>query len=342
MAALEKQKIGNQNGWGGRVEGNLEQKLMIVTEDLSKQFEEFIAVDRVNLKVSAGEVLALLGPNGSGKTTTVRMLTSILRPSSGKAWVAGYDVVEHPDEVRASVGVLTEHHGLYGRMTAVEYLDFFGQLYGIDLATRWKRADRMLKDFGLEPYKKRRVGKFSKGMQQKLALARTLLHQPPVLLLDEPTSAMDPESARLVRDAIQELRSSDRAIVICTHNLAEAEKLADKIAIIRYGTIIAQGTPNELRQRLLGAPVFEIRFGTDQNLDQVNLPESIEFEGRGQNWLRYRSAQPEIDNPFVLQYLLNLGLKVVSLEELPRSLEQIYLQVMKDPQIMARETVHVG
>ena len=315
---------------------------MIETENLSKQFEDFIAVDGVNLNVTAGEVMALLGPNGSGKTTTVRMLTSILRPSSGKAWVAGYDVVEHPDEVRASVGVLTEHHGLYGRMPAFEYLDFFGQLYGLDQHTREKRADRMLNDFGLGPYKKRRVGKFSKGMQQKLALARTLLHQPPVLLLDEPTSAMDPESARLVRDAIQELRSSDRAIIICTHNLAEAEKLADKIGIIRYGTIIAQGTPNELRQRLLGAPVFEVRFGSDQDLNRVNLPDNIDIEGRGDNWLQYRSDQPEIDNPLVLQYLLNLGLKVVSLEEVPRSLEQIYLQVMKDPQIMTRESAHVG
>ena len=315
---------------------------MIVTEDLSKYFEEFIAVDGVNLEVQAGEVLALLGPNGSGKTTTVRMLTSILRPSRGKAWVAGYDVVEHPDEVRASVGVLTEHHGLYGRMQASEYLDFFGQLYGIDLATRQERADRMLNEFGLEEYKTRRVGKFSKGMQQKLALARTLLHQPPVLLLDEPTSAMDPESARLVRDAIQDLRSSDRAIILCTHNLAEAEMLADKIAIIRYGTIIAQGSPDELRQRLLGAAVFEVRFGSGQNLEQVNLPGSIEFEGKGENWLRYRSAQPEIDNPVVLQYLLNLGLKVVSLEEIPRSLEQIYLQVMKDPEIMEGEATHAG
>jgi ABC-2 type transport system ATP-binding protein len=227
-------------------------------------------------------------------------------------------------------------------MLANEYLDFFGQLYGIDLPTRRKRADRMLNEFGLEPFKKLRVGKFSKGMQQKLALARTLLHEPPVLLLDEPTSAMDPESARLVRDSIQELRSSDRAIILCTHNLVEAEKLAGKIAIIRHGTIIAQGTPDELRQRLLGPAVFEVRFGSDQNLERVILPESIQVEGQGENWLRYRSAQPEIDNPVVLQYLLNLGLKVVSLEEVPRSLEQIYLQVMKDPHMLATKAAHVG
>jgi ABC-2 type transport system ATP-binding protein len=313
---------------------------MIKTEDLSKHLEEFVAVDGVNLEVNAGEVLALLGPNGSGKTTTVRMLTSILRPTRGRAQVAGYDVVEHPDEVRSSVGVLTEHHGLYGRMPASEYLDFFGQLYGIDLPTRQKRADRMLAEFGLEPYKTRRVGKFSKGMQQKLALARTLLHQPPVLLLDEPTSAMDPESARLVREAIQDLRSSDRAIILCTHNLAEAEKLADKIAFIRYGTIIAQGTPDELRQRLLGAAIFEIKFRPDQEMSQINLPDNIQSEGHGENWLRYRSAQPEFDNPVILQHLLDQGLKVVSLEEVPRSLEQIYLQVMKDPQIMMDGKVH--
>ncbi|MGB3702450.1 MAG: ABC transporter ATP-binding protein [Anaerolineales bacterium] len=315
---------------------------MIITEDLSKHFEEFIAVDGVNLNVSAGEVLALLGPNGSGKTTTVRMLTSILQPTRGKARIAGFDVVEQPDQVRASVGVLTEHHGLYARMPADEYLDFFGQLYGIDLPTRRKRAEQMLDEFGLGPYKRRRVGKFSRGMQQKLALARTLLHQPPVLLLDEPTSAMDPESASLVRDAIHDLSSSDRAIILCTHNLAEAERLADKIAIIRYGTIIAQGTPDELRQRLLGEAIFEVRFGSDQNIDQVGLPRGFQVAGRGDKWLRYRSAQPEIDNPIVLQHLLNLGLKVVSLEEIPRSLEQIYLQVMNDPKIMQSEAAYVG
>lgn len=315
---------------------------MIVTEDLSKHFEGFIAVDGVNLNVQAGEVLALLGPNGSGKTTTVRMLSSILHPTRGTASVAGFDVVKQPDGVRASVGVLTEHHGLYGRMPAGEYLDFFGQLYGLDLPARRIRADRMLDEFGLGEFKNRRVGKFSRGMQQKLALARTLLHQPPVLLLDEPTSAMDPESARLVRDAIQDLRSSDRTIVLCTHNLPEAEKLADKIAIIRYGTIIAQGTPDELRQRLLGAAIFEIRFGSDQDIGPLSLPNDLAEVARGRQWLRYQSSQPEIDNPLVLQYLLDLGLKVIGLEEVPRSLEQIYLQVMKNPEIMKSETAYVA
>jgi ABC-2 type transport system ATP-binding protein len=315
---------------------------MIVTEDLSKKFEEFIAVNGVNLNVRAGEVLALLGPNGSGKTTIVRMLTSILQPTRGWARVAGFDVVNQSDQVRAAVGVLTEHHGLYSRMPADEYLDFFGQLYGIDLPTRRRRADRMLAEFGLALHKKRRIGQFSRGMQQKLSLARTLLHEPPVLLLDEPTSAMDPESARLVRDAIQALRSSDRAIVLCTHNLSEAEKLADKIAIIRYGQIIAQGTPEELKHKLLGPAVYEARFGFSQKFDQLKLPNGLQISSRGENWLRYRSSQPEHDNPLVLQYLLNQGLKVVSLEEVPRSLEQIYLQVMNEPQTVRLEAANVG
>lgn len=315
---------------------------MIKTEDLSKQFEEFIAVDSVNLNVRSGEVLALLGPNGSGKTTTVRMLTSILRPTRGQAWVAGFDVVAEADKVRAMVGVLTEHHGLYSRMPAEEYLDFFGQLYGIDLPIRRKRTDQMLEEFGLSPFRKRSVGKFSRGMQQKLALARTLLHEPPVLLLDEPTSAMDPESARLVRDAIQVLRSSDRAIILCTHNLSEAEELADKIAIIRYGTIIAQGTPEELKQRLLGPAVFEVRFGFHQSYDQLKLPNDIQISTLGDGWLRYRSSDPEYDNPLVLRYLLNQGLRVVSLKEVPRSLEQIYLQVMHEPEVVQQGANYVG
>lgn len=304
---------------------------MIVTQGLSKEFEKFLAVDRVNLDVDTGEVLALLGPNGSGKTTTVRMLSSILLPSSGWARVAGFDIVEQADQVRASVGVLTEHHGLYNRMPAIEYLDFFGQLYGLDLPTRSKRANRMMDEFGLTKYKKRKVGKFSRGMQQKLALARTLLHEPPVLLLDEPTSAMDPESARLVRDAIQDLRSSDRTIILCTHNLAEAEKLADKIAIIRHGRILAHGTPESLKQKLLGPAEYEVRWGIPRKVDEEKLPNNLVINAWGEDWLRFSPTDPQDQNPQVLQSLLDQGMTVVSLEKIPRSLEQIYLQVMNDP-----------
>jgi ABC-2 type transport system ATP-binding protein len=238
---------------------------MIQTEDLSKRFNDFLAVDRVSLQVSSGEVLALLGPNGAGKTTTLRMLTSVLQPSLGWARVAGYDVVRQAAQVRASVGILTEQHGLYGRMTALEYLDFFGQIYHMPVDLRRKRTNELLDQFGLGDERKRRICEYSKGMRQKLALARALYHDPPVLLMDEPTSAMDPESARLVRDAIQGLRSAKRAIIVCTHNLPEAEELADKIAIIRRGRIIISGSVGELKNRLLGAAQFEIRLGVNLN-----------------------------------------------------------------------------
>ncbi len=174
---------------------------MITAEGLTKSFDDFLAVDRVSLEVLPGQVLVLLGQNGAGKTTTVRMLTSILRPSAGRASVAGFDVVKQADKVRASVGVLTEHHGLYGRMNAEEYLQFYGSLYGLDLKTVSRRMDELLGRFGLAPARKKRLGEYSKGMRQKLALVRAIIHDPPVLLLDEPTSAMDPESARMVRDS---------------------------------------------------------------------------------------------------------------------------------------------
>jgi ABC-2 type transport system ATP-binding protein len=313
---------------------------MIRTHDLSKQFNDFVAVDGVSLQVRAGEVLALLGPNGAGKTTTVRMLTSALRPTRGSASVAGYDVVTQAEKVRARVGVLTEQHGLYGRMAADDYLDFFGQLYGMSLAERQRRAGQLLEQFGLQPDRKRRIGEYSKGMRQKLALARTLLHDPPVLLLDEPTSAMDPESARLVRDAIRELRSSERAIIICTHNLADAEELADQIAIIRRGEIIVEGAPAALKDRLLGPAEYELRLAAPLNGALPQLPPEAALTASGPDWLRYRPLRPTETNPILLRTLLDQGYPVISLQEAPRSLEEVYLQaIANDAQVEAR---HAG
>ncbi len=304
---------------------------MIVTQNLSKRFDDFLAVDGVTLTVGAGEVLALLGPNGAGKTTTIRMLTSVLPPWRGWAQVAGYDVVKQASKVRASVGILTEQHGLYARMPAGEYLDFFGQLYGLPAAARKKNVGRMLEKFGLLSYRNHRIGEFSKGMRQKLALARALLHDPPVLLLDEPTSAMDPESARLVRDSIHALRSAERTIVICTHNLSEAEELADRIAIIRRGRIIVLGSPSDLKQKLLGPPEFEVRLGSTLNGQKPQLPQGIIVTTQGANWLRYQSSQPEQLNPQVLRALLAQDFPVISLQEVVKSLEQVYLQAINMP-----------
>ena len=301
---------------------------MIETEGLSKKFDSFLAVDGVSLHVQAGQVLALLGPNGAGKTTTVRMLTSVLRPSSGWARVAGFDVVRQAEQVRAMVGVLTEQHGLYGRMPAGDYLDFFGQLYRMPVTTRRRRIDELLEQFGLAADRQRKTGEYSKGMRQKLALARALLHDPPVLLLDEPTSAMDPESARLVRDAIHGLRSAKRAIIICTHNLTEAEELADQIAIIRRGSIIERGTPEELKQRLLGEAEYEVRLGAPFSGKEFCLPTHTHLTSQGEDWFRFQTDTPRQHIPQVVASLVEQGLPVLSLSEVPRSLERVYLRAV--------------
>lgn len=303
---------------------------VIRTEGLTKQFGDFVAVDGVTLTVPEGEVLALLGPNGAGKTTTVRMLASILKPTSGWATIAGYDVVKDARTVRRMVGLLTEFPGLYLRMRALEYLGFFGQLQGLSSQQIQQRSEELLVRFKMWEARDLLLGEYSKGMRQKLALIRAMLHNPQVLFLDEPTSAMDPHSAKLVRDCILDLRREQRTIILCTHNLAEAELLADRVAIIRRGQIVALGILAELRARLLGDPVLELRLA--QSLDGL-LPliaDLIDIEEQGETWLRYRTARPEVTNPLLIQRLAQEGTEVITLSEVPRSLEDVYLNIVEE------------
>jgi len=302
---------------------------MIETYDLSKHFDDFKAVDGVTLTVKPGQILALLGQNGAGKTTTVRMLTALLNPTRGWAKVNGYDVVKGAADVRASVGVLTEQHGLYVRMTGQEYLDFFGQVYRLDPTARKARTDYLLAYFGLSEAANQRAGEYSKGMRQKLALARALMHEPPVLLLDEPTSAMDPESARLVRDEIARLKSSQRSIIICTHNLAEAESLADIIAIIYRGRILLSGSLDELKCQILGPVEYEAQLSHPWQPNGLNLPEGVTLSENNGSRLRFRVERPQETNPVLLRQLTEAQ---APLQEVPRSLEQVYLKVMADAQ----------
>jgi ABC-2 type transport system ATP-binding protein len=309
---------------------------MIETNDLSKQFNNnFWAVDGVTLTVQPGQILALLGQNGAGKTTTVRMLTSLLTPTRGWATVAGYDVVKHPQQVRTNVGVLTEQHGLYMRMSGEEYLDFFGRVYGLEPQARKTRSAYLLEYFGLAEAAKRRSGEYSKGMKQKLALARSLMHDPPVLLLDEPTSAMDPESARLVRDEIIRLRSSQRTIIICTHNLAEAESLADRIAIIYRGKILLNGTLDELKREVLGPVEYEATFASEFDAGDLRLPPGVALTSTNGTRLRFQVDTPQITNPSLVKIFTSHNAPLISLQEVPRRLEHVYLKTMADAQRVA-------
>jgi ABC-2 type transport system ATP-binding protein len=303
---------------------------MIKAENLTKKFGDFVAVDGLSLSAPAGQVVALLGPNGAGKTTTVRMLAGILAPTAGRATVSGLDVARSPRQVRQRVGMLTEVPGLYLRMQAMEYLDFFGQLYGLGASQRQARAAALLSRFGMAEAVDKRLSEYSKGMRQKLALIRAMLHDPQALLLDEPTSAMDPQSARLVRDAIAGLRDEQRAVVLCTHNLAEAEALADRIAIIRRGRIIAEGTAAALKSQLLGPPLMELRLAASLDGLLPGLAQQVEVIERGDVWVRYRTENPLAENPRLLRWLAERDADVVTLSEVARSLEDVYLRVVAE------------
>jgi ABC-2 type transport system ATP-binding protein len=303
---------------------------MIVTENLTKRFDDFTAVQGLNLTVAEGQLIALLGPNGAGKTTTVRMLAAILKPTEGWARVAGYDVVQNPREVRHAVGLLTEFHGLYLRMKAREYLSFFAQLQGMAQRDSQERIEQLLQRFELWDARDKRLGEYSKGMRQKVALIRAMVHNPRVLFLDEPTSAMDPHSAKLVRDSIVDLKRDGRTVFMCTHNLAEAEQLADRIAIIRRGQIIAEGTPAELKLRLLGLPLLEIRFAQPLDGWVSIVREMVEVESSGDGWVRYRVPSPQVTNPVLVARLAAAGAQVVTVTEVPRSLEEVYLSIVEE------------
>jgi ABC-2 type transport system ATP-binding protein len=224
--------------------------MSVMAAGLSKDFGSFRALDQISFEVPAGSSLVILGENGAGKTTTLRCLAGVLRPSTGRVEVGGISVADDPDAVRAQVGLLSEMPGLYDRMTAPDYLDFFGRVQGMPQALRKKRISEMLELFGLERRDKVWLGSYSKGMRQKVALVRATLHQPSVLLLDEPTSSMDPVGARLTWDYILELKRGGIAVVVCTHNLRETARVADRLAVMAGGKILAAGTLAELQREL--------------------------------------------------------------------------------------------
>jgi ABC-2 type transport system ATP-binding protein len=303
---------------------------MIEAHGLTKHYERVTAVDNLTLRVGRGEILALLGPNGAGKTTTTRMLAGILRPNAGGARVAGFDILTQTESVRAAVGVLTEQHGLYSRMRCGEYLDFFGALYGLTPIQRRERAQYLLNALRLEVDSDAWLAEFSKGMRQRLALVRALMHSPSILLLDEPTSALDPESARVVRDLLRSMRAAGCTILVCTHNLSEAEELADRIAIIRRGRLIAEGTAAELRMRMLGPAVFELRLAQESEGLVSALEGLAEVTARTPAGIRYRATDPGSANPQILRRVMERGGKVVELREVTPSLESVYLQAVAE------------
>lgn len=217
----------------------------IIVEGLTKYFGSIKAVDHLTFEVGEGEIFGILGPNGAGKTTTIRMLACLIKPSEGSATVGGYDILKDAIKVRELVGILTENPSLYERLTALENMDFFAEAYGFsDKKERYRRIKDWLEFFGLWDRRNDKVVTFSKGMKQKLAIARALVHRPPILFLDEPTSGLDPESSKEIRDLMERLsRREKHTILLCTHRLEDAERLCNRVMIINQGRSIVIGSP---------------------------------------------------------------------------------------------------
>ena len=230
----------------------------IETHRLTKRFNAFTAVDRVDLSVHRGEIYGFLGPNGAGKSTTIRMLSTLLLPSSGTAKVEGYNVVTQGNEVRERIGLVSEKMIMYPRLTALENLMFFGSLYGIERNALRKRSEELLEMVKLTPFKDKLVGGFSSGMRQRVNVIRGILHDPNILFLDEPTTGLDPQSTRFVRDLVKELKQRGHTIVLTTHIMEEADELSDRVSIIDHGKILAVDTPQALKEKFNTSSLLDV------------------------------------------------------------------------------------
>ena len=303
---------------------------MIETHGLTRQFDEVVAVEALTLSVAQGEVFGFLGPNGAGKTTTLRMLSALIGPSAGRAVVAGCEVGRQDQELRRRVGILTESPGLYDRLSAERNLAFFALLYGVaDVAGR---VERYLRLFGLWERRADAAGTFSKGMRQKLAIARALLHDPQVLFLDEPTSGLDPEAARMVRESIADLKRQGRTIFLCTHNLDEADRLCDRIAVFNR-RLLALDTPAALRRQLYGrTSVFHLTRAEPAYAERVRRHAFVrEVQTVGER-LVVTLDDPEARNPLLIRELVECGAEIQFVGELRRTLEDVYLRLVRKPE----------
>ena len=301
---------------------------MIITENLTKRFNGVQAVEGLSLQVHEGEVFGFLGPNGAGKTTTVRLLTSLISPTSGTAVVNGYTIGKEDIQIRRTVGILTEKPGMYDSLSAEYNLRIYASLYEVKNPS--EQVEKYLRMLGLWERRSDEVALFSKGMKQKLAIARALLHEPKVLFLDEPTAALDPESAHLVRDFIAELRTEGRTIFLCTHNLDEADRLCDRIAVFKSRLLVLD-TPARLRSQLFGRKVvFHLRNIDDKFASLVqNLP-FVQETRVIENKILVTLDDPENRNPDILRLLVGAGADVQFVGELRHSLEEVYLQLVKN------------
>ena len=304
--------------------------VVLRTERLTKRFEHLTAVQDLDLEIREGEVFGFLGPNGAGKTTTLRLFCALIAPTSGTAEVAGYRLGKDDAAIRASVGILTEQPGLYERQSAQANLLFFAELFGLKRAVARAQTERYLRLMGLWERRAEPVATFSRGMKQKMAIARAAIHEPRIIFLDEPTTGLDPDAARTVRDFITQVRGEGRTVFLCTHNLDEADRLCDRIAFFRR-TVIRIDTPAKLRAELYGhATEFRITPSPSPgHLARVQAVPGVDRAHLENGSIIVASGDPLAVNPQVIRALVGAGADVAYVSERRASLEDVYLRVVE-------------
>jgi ABC-2 type transport system ATP-binding protein len=304
---------------------------MIEVENLTKYYGPLPAVQEISFRALRGEILGFLGPNGAGKTTTMRILTGFMPPSGGKATVAGFDVVEDSLEVRRRVGYMPETVPLYPEMAVTEYLEFMGSLRRVEKLE--ERVDSVLEQLGLEDRATSFIGALSKGLRQRVGLAQALLHEPEVLILDEPTIGLDPAQIIEVRELIAGLRTN-RTVMLSTHILSEAQQVCDRVLIINRGRIVAEDTPANLQAQLAGAERVLVRAAAETaELTRAlrKVPGLDAIEPTGEEGMLELSGPPGKDlRPAVARAVVKAGLDLLELRAVGVSLESIFLQLTRE------------
>ena len=299
-------------------------------EGLTKRFGRLVAVDRLDLEVREGEVFGFLGPNGAGKTTTLRLFCALIAPSAGTAEIAGLRLGRDDARIRGQVGILTEQPGLYERQSAEENLRFFAALYGLSRVVADERTERYLRLLGLWERRGDAVATFSRGMKQKVAIARAALHEPRIVFLDEPTTGLDPDAAKTVRAFIDDIRSEGRTVFLCTHNLDEADRLCDRIAFFRH-RVLRLDTPAALRAELYGhSTVFQLApRPRAEDLERVRAVEGVRSAETEDGSIVVASDDPLVTNPEVIRALLDGGAQLTYVTDRRVPLEDVYLRIVE-------------
>ncbi|MCL4272464.1 MAG: ABC transporter ATP-binding protein [Anaerolineales bacterium] len=303
----------------------------IQTNQLTRSFGNLKAIDRLTLEIPRGTVFGFLGPNGSGKTTTIRLLLGLLDADQGSAQVLGFDTRKQPDEVRVRCGALLEHHGLYERLSAAENLDYYGRIWHMSKADRDKRVRELLEPLDLFDRRAEPIGRWSRGMKQKLAVARTLMHRPELVFLDEPTAGLDPVASSALREDLETLvRQEGVTIFLTTHNLAEAEKLCDQVGVINHGHLLAVGSPSDLRSKTSAPRLYVTGQGiTSQVVEDVKRSTLVN-KIQSQNGKLVMDLNDLSRSHEIVAKLVGAGVQIDEVRKEKADLEDVFLRLVEE------------